>query len=195
MRECQIEEEPGTRVASAINHRIMVFTKLAIQRATSATSCVRASRSFYAAACAPSTSALPAVARRSYATAPPGARNLATVVDNASQAPNAGNVKPYRPEPVVLSPVKEGIVDEAVKALREDIGRPIYLDMQATTPTDPRVLDAMLPYMTNQFGNPHSRTHAYGWETEKAVEEARQVIDSRCTYILGCDADFHNLIS
>ncbi|CAO3685205.1 unnamed protein product [Umbelopsis ramanniana] len=53
-------------------------------------------------------------------------------------------------------------------------GRPIYLDMQATSPMDPRVLDAMLPYMTNLYGNPHSRTHQYGWETEKAVEEARE---------------------
>lgn len=51
--------------------------------------------------------------------------------------------------------------------------RPIYLDMQATTPTDPRVLDAMLPFFTGLFGNPHSRTHAYGWETEKATEDAR----------------------
>ncbi|GAA5842190.1 hypothetical protein JCM11251_000122 [Rhodosporidiobolus azoricus] len=57
---------------------------------------------------------------------------------------------------------------------REDLGRPIYLDAQATTPTDPRVLDAMLPYMTNQYGNPHSKTHAYGWETEEAVEESRK---------------------
>lgn len=51
--------------------------------------------------------------------------------------------------------------------------RPIYLDMQATTPMDPRVLDAMLPFMTGMYGNPHSRTHAYGWETDKAVEDAR----------------------
>ncbi|KAF8429217.1 cysteine desulfurase [Tirmania nivea] len=51
--------------------------------------------------------------------------------------------------------------------------RPIYLDMQATTPTDPRVVDAMLPFMTGLYGNPHSRTHAYGWETEKATDIAR----------------------
>jgi cysteine desulfurase len=52
-------------------------------------------------------------------------------------------------------------------------GRPLYLDMQATTPLDPRVLDAMLPYFTEQYGNPHSRTHMYGWETEDAIEKAR----------------------
>lgn len=40
---------------------------------------------------------------------------------------------------------------------------------------DPRVLDAMLPYMTEQYGNPHSRTHAYGWEAEAAVDNARKV--------------------
>lgn len=47
---------------------------------------------------------------------------------------------------------------------------------KATTPVDPRVLDAMLPYLTDLFGNPHSRTHAYGWEAEQAVEDARKVV-------------------
>ena len=55
-------------------------------------------------------------------------------------------------------------------------GRPAYLDFQATTPIDPRVLDAMLPLYTEQYGNPHSSTHSYGWETEAAVEEARAQI-------------------
>lgn len=54
--------------------------------------------------------------------------------------------------------------------------RALYLDAQATTPLDPRVLDAMLPYMISQYGNPHSRTHMYGWESEKAVENARQQV-------------------
>ena len=70
-----------------------------------------------------------------------------------------------------LSPVA-GILKQAT--VMDEGARPIYLDMQATTPTDPRVLDAMLPFMTGQYGNPHSRTHAYGWETEKGVEKARE---------------------
>ena len=52
-------------------------------------------------------------------------------------------------------------------------GRPAYLDVQATSAMDPRVLDAMMPYMTNMYGNPHSTTHTYGWEAEEAVENAR----------------------
>jgi len=51
---------------------------------------------------------------------------------------------------------------------------PIYMDYSATTPIDPRVVDKMIPYLREQFGNPASRSHQYGWDAERAVEQARE---------------------
>jgi len=51
--------------------------------------------------------------------------------------------------------------------------KPVYLDYSATTPVDPRVVDAMIPFLREDFGNPASRSHAYGWKAEEAVEAAR----------------------
>ena len=60
---------------------------------------------------------------------------------------------------------------------------PIYLDYSATTPVDTRVAQKMIPWLTEHFGNPASRSHAYGWEAEKAVEEARAQVAA----LVNCD--------
>lgn len=60
---------------------------------------------------------------------------------------------------------------------------PIYMDYQSTTPTDKRVLEEMIPYFTDKFGNPHSRSHSFGWDAEKVVEEARRKVAS----LIGAD--------
>ncbi len=70
------------------------------------------------------------------------------------------------------------LVSTPVQELLKNRKGPIYLDYQATTPTDPRVVDAMLPFFSVKFGNPHSNSHAFGWETADAVELARvQIAD------------------
>ncbi len=60
---------------------------------------------------------------------------------------------------------------------------PIYLDYSATTPVDPRVADKMIPYLTENFGNPASRSHSFGWQAERAVEEARENVAA----LVNCD--------
>ena len=77
----------------------------------------------------------------------------------ASMAPPESLTKPFESEFSIRGKFREG--------------RAAYLDMSSTTPLDPRVLDAMLPYMIGSYGNAHSRTHQYGWESEKVVEDAR----------------------
>jgi cysteine desulfurase len=61
---------------------------------------------------------------------------------------------------------------------------PIYLDYSATTPVDPRVAEKMIPFLTHHFGNPASRSHAFGWQTEAAVEDARNEVAA----LVNCDA-------
>jgi len=61
---------------------------------------------------------------------------------------------------------------------------PIYFDYSATTPVDPRVVDKMIPFLRDAFGNPASRSHAYGWHAEEAVEQAREDVGA----LVGCDA-------
>ena len=61
---------------------------------------------------------------------------------------------------------------------------PVYLDYSATTPVDPRVADKMIPYLTEHFGNPASRSHSFGWHTEAAVEQARKDVAA----LVNCDS-------
>lgn len=99
-----------------------------------------------------------ALRRSSPSTAPPPP--LRRLLSTAAAA--AAAAEPYEE-------ASSGVVMKGVRIS----GRPLYLDMQATSPVDPRVLDAMLPFYLHRYGNPHSRTHLYGWESDLAVESAR----------------------
>jgi len=72
-----------------------------------------------------------------------------------------------------MNPLTNLSTESGLVSALQALHYPIYLDYSATTPVDPRVADAMIPYLREQFGNPASRSHQYGWEAEKAVEEAR----------------------
>ncbi len=76
------------------------------------------------------------------------------------------------------------LIDAKEKLKISGVKFPIYLDYQATTPTDPRVVEKMIPYFYEKFGNPHSRSHSYGWEAEESVELAR----NRVANLINADA-------
>lgn len=83
----------------------------------------------------------------------------------------------------LLENVMNNVLKNIVPKTAETLHFPIYMDYSATTPIDPRVADKMIPYLREQFGNPASRSHAYGWEAEHAVEEAR----SHVAALIGAD--------
>ncbi|GAA6030543.1 hypothetical protein JCM8097_006197 [Rhodosporidiobolus ruineniae] len=117
-------------------------------------------------------------------------RSLATVSSSIPLSTSNINIEVEAHDTTVVTPSADmagfeiSAGESGVGRSREELGRPLYMDAQATTPMDPRVLDATLPFMTNQYGNPHSKTHAYGWETEKAVDKARQHVAD----LIGADA-------
>lgn len=124
--------------------------------------------------------------RRNYVSESKPSQAQVTDVESAIKADQrkfieqSGNLPSQTPMPTTGLTAETAMSPQAAilkqATIMDQGSRPIYLDAQATTPTDPRVLDAMLPFLTGLYGNPHSRTHAYGWETEKATDTAREHI-------------------
>ncbi|KAG7663329.1 NFS1 [[Candida] subhashii] len=112
------------------------------------------------------------------ATASKKAASTTTITETSNPITGELHVSIHTPGSTVTKPPKGSSI--SLKSATRDPSqygtRPIYLDVQATTPTDPRVLDKMLEFYTGLYGNPHSSTHSYGWETDKEVEKARKYI-------------------
>ncbi|KAL7553039.1 hypothetical protein ACHAWF_016282 [Thalassiosira exigua] len=118
-----------------------------------------------------------ASARRAAASSPPSAGSGAGAGAGSRLLSSAAVAPDYDGG---VDPPSDGATGDGKFSIRGTFreGRASYLDQSATTPVDPRVLDKMMPYMIGSYGNPHSRTHAYGWESETVVETARSQVAS-----------------
>ncbi|EQC39932.1 cysteine desulfurase, mitochondrial [Saprolegnia diclina VS20] len=110
-----------------------------------------------------------------------GGRRISRLGRSFASAPEDKRYKPVNevPESVIANAHSDQVFSPgfSIKG-QSSSGRAAYLDVQATSPLDPRVLDKMMPYMTHNYGNPHSRTHAFGWDADNAVEHAREQVAS-----------------
>src|SRR6266849_4396844 len=111
---------------------------------------------------------------------PGGGYNLARTANSTSVADRITACRARRPSPRRWS---RGPRTRTSSNFGMTMKKPIYLDYSATTPVDPRVAAKMIPYLTEHFGNPASRSHAFGWKAEEAVEEARENVAA----LVNCD--------